>query len=163
MCPLTAKGEEILENLQKEYGTEKGKEVLYAGKNKGTFTGIDSRDDADFGSSAGARRLRFGNVTIEEKGDKFIVQGKEYGSYEEAKRAANAARTDSEDIRETRDRVIDAACRSLTDSFVGIERAMKRMDAAGFIESDHECTTNVRSIRRCHIGNRRTLQGLFVS
>lgn len=40
--PLTAKGEKILHNLEKEYGKEKGKQVLYAGKNKGTFTGIDA-------------------------------------------------------------------------------------------------------------------------
>jgi hypothetical protein len=40
--PLTAKGEEIKSALQKEYGAEKGERVLYAGKNKGTFTGIDS-------------------------------------------------------------------------------------------------------------------------
>ncbi len=40
--PLTAKGEEILANLTKEYGAEKAKEVLYAGKNSGKFTGIDS-------------------------------------------------------------------------------------------------------------------------
>ncbi len=45
--PLTAKGEEIKSALEKEYGTEKGERVLYAGKNKGTFTGIDSaRTDA---------------------------------------------------------------------------------------------------------------------
>jgi hypothetical protein len=40
--PLTAKGEEIKSALQKEYGEAKGEQVLYAGKNKGTFTGIDS-------------------------------------------------------------------------------------------------------------------------
>jgi hypothetical protein len=40
--PLTAKGEEIKSALTKEYGKEKGEQVLYAGKNKGTFTGIDS-------------------------------------------------------------------------------------------------------------------------
>lgn len=45
--PLTAKGEKILANLKREYGSdEKAKEVLYAGKNKGTFTGID--DDEEF-------------------------------------------------------------------------------------------------------------------
>jgi hypothetical protein len=44
--PLTSKGEEIKKNLQKEYGAEKGEQVLYAGENKGTFTGIhnDRRD-----------------------------------------------------------------------------------------------------------------------
>jgi len=40
--PLTHKGKEIESNLKKEYGDKKGEEVLYAGKNKGTFTGIDS-------------------------------------------------------------------------------------------------------------------------
>jgi hypothetical protein len=40
--PLTAKGEEIKKVITKEYGAKKGEQVLYAGKNKGTFTGIDS-------------------------------------------------------------------------------------------------------------------------
>ena len=40
--PLTEKGRKIERALVKEYGPEHGKEVLYAGKNKGTFTGIDS-------------------------------------------------------------------------------------------------------------------------
>jgi hypothetical protein len=40
--PLTAKGEEIKAALTKEYGEKKGEQVLYAGKNKGTFTGIDA-------------------------------------------------------------------------------------------------------------------------
>jgi hypothetical protein len=43
--PLTEKGEEIKAALVKEYGEKKGEEVLYAGKNKGTFTGIDSSRD----------------------------------------------------------------------------------------------------------------------
>lgn len=40
--PLTSKGEEIKSALTKEYGEKKGEQVLYAGKNKGTFSGIDS-------------------------------------------------------------------------------------------------------------------------
>jgi hypothetical protein len=40
--PLTEKGREIENSLVKEYGKEKGEQVLYAGKNKGVFTGIDS-------------------------------------------------------------------------------------------------------------------------
>jgi hypothetical protein len=40
--PLTSKGEEIKKALTKEYGAKKGEQVLYAGKNKGTFTGIDA-------------------------------------------------------------------------------------------------------------------------
>ena len=40
--PLTAKGEKIKANLVKEYGEKVGERVLYAGKNKGTFTGIDA-------------------------------------------------------------------------------------------------------------------------
>jgi hypothetical protein len=39
--PLTEKGREIKSALVEEYGEKKGEQVLYAGKNKGTFTGID--------------------------------------------------------------------------------------------------------------------------
>jgi hypothetical protein len=41
--PLTAKGTEIKAALVKEYGEKKGEQVFYAGKNKGTFTGVDSK------------------------------------------------------------------------------------------------------------------------
>ena len=44
--PLTAKGEKIEKALVKEYGEEKGEEILYAGKNSGKFTGIDAKLDA---------------------------------------------------------------------------------------------------------------------
>lgn len=40
--PLTHKGAVIKAALQKEYGEKAGERILYAGKNKGTFTGIDS-------------------------------------------------------------------------------------------------------------------------
>ena len=43
--PLTHKGEKIKKALEQEYGKKKGEQVLYAGKNKGTFTGIDSKDE----------------------------------------------------------------------------------------------------------------------
>lgn len=39
--PLTPKGKEIEKNMEKEYGSKKGKEVLYASKNAGKITGID--------------------------------------------------------------------------------------------------------------------------
>jgi hypothetical protein len=39
--PLTTKGSKIKSALQKEYGAKRGESILYAGKNKGTFTGID--------------------------------------------------------------------------------------------------------------------------
>ncbi len=41
--PLTAKGSEILENMEKTYGSpEKAQQVLYASKNAGTISGIDT-------------------------------------------------------------------------------------------------------------------------
>jgi hypothetical protein len=40
--PLTEKGEKIKGALQSEYGAAEGERILYAGKNKGTFTGIDA-------------------------------------------------------------------------------------------------------------------------
>jgi len=51
--PLTAKGEEIKAALVKEYGEKKGEQVLYAGENKGTFTGIHADSDP-----AGLRGIR---------------------------------------------------------------------------------------------------------
>jgi len=45
--PLTEKGQSILKNLEKEYGTKKAEQVLYAGKNKGTFTSIDEQKAFD--------------------------------------------------------------------------------------------------------------------
>lgn len=44
--PLSHKGEVIKKALQSEYGKSRGEKILYAGKNAGTFTGIDSRADA---------------------------------------------------------------------------------------------------------------------
>lgn len=43
--PLTGKGTEILKSMEKTYGKENAERVLYASKNKGTITGIDSIAD----------------------------------------------------------------------------------------------------------------------
>jgi hypothetical protein len=40
--PLTGKGEKIREAMHEKYGKEKGEEVFYASKNKGTITGVDT-------------------------------------------------------------------------------------------------------------------------
>jgi hypothetical protein len=45
--PLTKKGEEIKKSLTEEYGERKGTSILYAGKNKGTFSGIDADEYMD--------------------------------------------------------------------------------------------------------------------
>ena len=47
--PLTSKGNEILNKLEKEYGTEHGKSVLYAMKNSGKITGIDEMSEGSEG------------------------------------------------------------------------------------------------------------------
>jgi hypothetical protein len=39
--PLTEKGHEIMANMKKQYGEEKGKEVFYASKNAGKISGVD--------------------------------------------------------------------------------------------------------------------------
>jgi hypothetical protein len=39
--PLTSKGRKILRQMEKEYGTEKGKSVFYASRNKGRINGVD--------------------------------------------------------------------------------------------------------------------------
>lgn len=40
--PLTEKGSEILSNMEKEYGKEKGERVFYASRNTGTISGVDA-------------------------------------------------------------------------------------------------------------------------
>lgn len=45
--PLTSKGNEIMSALTKEYGADKGKQVFYAGKNSGKFTGVDENQTAE--------------------------------------------------------------------------------------------------------------------
>lgn len=39
--PLTKKGQKIMDNMKSEYGSEKGKQVFYASRNKGTIKGVD--------------------------------------------------------------------------------------------------------------------------
>jgi hypothetical protein len=41
--PLTAKGNEIKSNMEKEYGAKKGESVFYASKNAGTISGVDTQ------------------------------------------------------------------------------------------------------------------------
>lgn len=62
--PLTAKGHEILANMIKEYGEQKGSEVFYASRNAGTIAGVDSdfvesehprNTDGEFTSGAGSK------------------------------------------------------------------------------------------------------------
>lgn len=38
--PLNKKGEKIMRAMQKEYGSEKGKQVFYASENKGNIEGV---------------------------------------------------------------------------------------------------------------------------
>lgn len=42
MDPLTSKGQKIMANMKKRYGSEKGESVFYASKNKGTISGVDA-------------------------------------------------------------------------------------------------------------------------
>ncbi len=58
--PLTSKGETIKAALTKEYGSEKkGEQVLYAGKNKGTFTGIDADEKKIIPANPNARQTEY--------------------------------------------------------------------------------------------------------
>jgi len=41
--PLTKKGEKILAAMKKAYGEEKGEQIFYASKNKGTISGVDKK------------------------------------------------------------------------------------------------------------------------
>jgi len=41
--PLTKKGKKILGSMKESYGSDKGKQVFYASKNKGVIKGIDKK------------------------------------------------------------------------------------------------------------------------
>jgi hypothetical protein len=41
--PLSKKGEKIRAAMHREYGTEKGEQVFHASRNKGTISGVESR------------------------------------------------------------------------------------------------------------------------
>lgn len=45
--PLTAKGEKILQNMKREYGSERGERVFYSSRNAGTISGVDSAAKLD--------------------------------------------------------------------------------------------------------------------
>lgn len=40
---LTKKGTKIKSAMSKEYGTEKGEQIFYASKNKGTIKGVERK------------------------------------------------------------------------------------------------------------------------
>jgi len=42
--PLTDKGSKIMSAMKSEYGPEKGENVFYGAKNKGTISGVDDHD-----------------------------------------------------------------------------------------------------------------------
>lgn len=71
--PLTAKGEEIKSALTKEYGEKKGEQVLYAGKNKGTFTGIDA--DLSKPDSATMTRIADAISNLQQRFDVMCSRG----------------------------------------------------------------------------------------
>lgn len=55
MDPLTDKGQKILAAMKEQYGEEKGEQVFYASRNKGTIEGVDRAMDA----APTHRELRF--------------------------------------------------------------------------------------------------------
>lgn len=57
--PLTKKGKNIKRRMEEQYGKEKGEQVFYASKNKGTIKGVEGH--------GGMKRNRHG-ATEYEKG-----------------------------------------------------------------------------------------------
>jgi hypothetical protein len=41
--PLTTKGQKIMKNMKKEYGSKKGESVFYASANKGKISGVHGK------------------------------------------------------------------------------------------------------------------------
>lgn len=59
--PLTAKGAQIKQTMEKEYGAEKGEQVFYASRNKGTIAGVDAQSDGRVEAHLDA--VRRGDIT----------------------------------------------------------------------------------------------------
>ena len=59
--PLTKKGKKVLGAMQKEYGSKKGKSVMYAMKNAGKLSGID--------------RGFYGHMDVKEAGEDVLICG----------------------------------------------------------------------------------------
>jgi len=94
--PLSSKGEEIMGNMKKEYGSEKGEQVFYASKNKGTISGVDcSKLDAICDSMA-----RLG-----ERVDAYGKRRADAGPREENFQRANKASENRE--KEERDKKLE--------------------------------------------------------
>lgn len=51
--PLTEKGQEIMHNMEKQYGEKKGEKVFYASKNAGTISGVDGAADVAVSNAGG--------------------------------------------------------------------------------------------------------------
>lgn len=58
MDPLTEKGRKILGSMKEQYGAEKGEQVFYASKNKGTISGVDADLSERFELTADLTHLR---------------------------------------------------------------------------------------------------------
>jgi hypothetical protein len=54
--PLTDKGQKIMANMKKQYGSKKAEKVFYASRNKGTISGVDP-ESSKKKSSRGKRAL----------------------------------------------------------------------------------------------------------
>lgn len=55
--PLTEKGKKIKSSMESQYGKEKGEQVFYASKNKGTIKGVEGH--------GGMKRNRHGATKYE--------------------------------------------------------------------------------------------------
>jgi hypothetical protein len=92
--PLTEKGSEILGNLKQEYGSEKkAEQVLYAGKNAGTFTGIDAKLDS-LAAAADTFRNRV-DMVCDRSDDHRVIGGIGFTPPSGGARPDNAAKLDA--------------------------------------------------------------------
>ena len=128
--PLTSKGEEIKTAMEKEYGSEKGEQVLYASKNAGTISGIDSaRGDeiVKIGGGYTAEKERDGSWSLYGAVEHYIKGG--FKSAAEAKAHLKSRGDDFDpaqlhdslksmaDACEKLDRRVDAYCARRADAF----------------------------------------------
>jgi hypothetical protein len=154
--PLNEKGEKILKNLTSEYGAERGKQILYAGKNSGRFTGIDAAADAESepgekeraGEEKEREELDLPGQLKAEEGELEKLEREQTQSKESLERT-NAIADRKKSIRALRDQIKTQAKEALKGIGAKSDDALWRMEQRqsidGLVEQCGELTAGMKA------------------
>jgi hypothetical protein len=130
MMPLTEKGEKIKGAMSKQYGPEKGEQVFYASKNKGTIKGVDKADaESEPGEKEKAREEQEQEsldlpTQLKDAEQQLEALEREQEQVDEGQERQNAIDDTKEQIRSLRDEI-----RSQTRKALGKADALAELEA----------------------------------